>query len=313
LAAAKNVARLDVEVALARAELKRSEVRSRVHGAFAAALFFDAARQTHSNNLAGAAALTRMTRARIEAGDALREDLARAEIEELQARADMRAAEAARRLAIGELGAALGSANLEIGSIEGSLHDALALPRIEAALVEIGSSPSVVAAESEAAAQRARVELARKQRIPDINFDLFYRRIQESRQDAFDAGVRIPLPLFTRSRARVREASAEAATVEARVAATRSMARQQLNRGLADLHRAVEVAGTINREVLPRAQLVLTNAEARYKLGDASLADVLQKRRDWNDMQTKYLETLREVHEAWRDLAALTESDRKKR
>jgi hypothetical protein len=30
-------------------------------------------------------------------------------------------------------------------------------------------------------------------------------------------------------------------------------------------------------------------------------------------MQTKYLETLREVHEAWRDLAALTESDRKKR
>jgi len=39
---------------------------------------------------------------------------------------------------------------------------------------------------------------------------------------------------------------------------------------------------------------VLTNAETRYRAGDASLADVLQKRRDFTATQTRYLEALRE-------------------
>jgi hypothetical protein len=51
-------------------------------------------------------------------------------------------------------------------------------------------------------------------------------------------------------------------------------------------------AHVFSTEVFPRA--------ARYKLGDASLADMLQKRRDWNATQTSYLQALRDVHETWR-------------
>jgi len=313
LSAARDVARLETDAAAARIELRKREVRGRVHGAFATALYFNAAQQTFSNNFASAQTLTRLTKARVEAGDAIREDLARAEMDEFQARVEAKAADAARRLAISELAAALGHAKIEIASVRGSLNDVLALPQIESAVAEIENSPLVLTAESDLAVQRARVRLAKAERIPDINFDLFYRRLQETRQDAFDAGVRIPLPLFTRTGARVRAASAEAASAEARAASARLTAQQQVNRAIADLNRAVESARIINTEVLPRAQLVLTNAEARYNLGDASLADVLQKRRDWNGTQTAYLQTLREVHDAWRALVLFVETDPRKK
>jgi outer membrane protein TolC len=57
--------------------------------------------------------------------------------------------------------------------------------------------------------------------------------------------------------------------------------------------------------------VVLHSVEARYKLGDASLADVLQKRRDWNATQTSYLQSLREVHDSWRALSLITDTDRR--
>jgi outer membrane protein, heavy metal efflux system len=302
LSASREVAQRELEAAEARTELRRRELRSRVHSAFATALYFDAALVAFSNNLAGAEALTRITKARLEAGDALREDVARAEVDELHAGLETKAAETARRLAMNDLATEIGNNGVEVGVLSGSLTNALALPQIQDAATELGKSPAVSVAESESAAQRARVQLVKAQRIPDINFDLFYRRLQETRQDAFDAGIRIPIPLFNRSGARVREATAEAESAEARLVSTRLNSQQQVNRALSELNRALESARVFGAEVLPRAQLVITNAEARYKAGDASLADVLQKRREWNSTQTSYLQALRDTHDAWRSL-----------
>ena len=311
LSASREVAKRELDAAEARTELRRREVRSRVHGAFATALYFDAALAAFSNNLAGAQVLTRMTKSRVMAGDALREDVARSEMDEFQARVEMKAADAARSLAMADLVTAIGNNAVTISALSGSLTNALALPAIERAAGELQKAPSVVAAEADASAQRARVQLAKAERIPDINFDLFYRRLQETRSDAFDAGIRVPLPLFTRSR--VREAGAEATAAEARATSARLSAQQQFNRAVSDLSRALESARVINAEILPRAQLVLSKAEERYKLGDASLADVLQKRRDWNAVQTRYLESLRDVHDAWRVLVLYREGKLLKR
>ncbi len=59
-------------------------------------------------------------------------------------------------------------------------------------------------------------------------------------------------------------------SAEARAASARLSVQQQLNRALADLNGALESARVISREIMPRAGVVVTNAEARYKLGDAS-------------------------------------------
>lgn len=305
LSASREVGRKESELAEARVELRRLELRSRVHGAFATALYFDAVLATFSNNLNGARSLAAMTKARVDAGDALREDVAHAEMDEFQARAEFKAASAARQMAMADLAAVIGRSGAKIDSLRGTLTNALALPAIEKAAVELEQTPGVKLAEAKVAAQRARLRLARAERIPDINFDLFYRRLQETRQDAFDVGVRVPIPLFTHSR--IREASAETEAAEARAASVRVNAEQQMNRALSDLNRALESARIASAEILPRAQLVLANAETRYRLGDLSLADVLQKRRDWNAVQTSYLQSLREVHDAWRIIAGRLE------
>lgn len=302
LSAATEVAQREIEGAEARIELRRRELHARVHTAFAMALYFDAALTAFSNNLAGAEALTRIAKARVTAGDALREELARAEIEEVQMRLEWKVAEAARLLAVTDLVVALGNSSLRIVTLRGSLTNVLALADIESMAAEWAESPAIAVAESEVAAQQARVRLAKAQRIPDINFDLFYRRLQETRKDAFDTGMRIPIPLFANAKAKIREATAEANAAEARMTNVRLETEQRVRRARVQLQRALESARVISGEILPRAQIVLSDAEARYKAGEASLADVLQKRRDWTATQSKYLQALREVHEAWRTL-----------
>jgi outer membrane protein TolC len=111
----------------------------------------------------------------------------------------------------------------------------------------------------------------------------------------------------------VRAANAEADAAEARATSARLSAQQQFNRAVSELSRALDSARVINTEILPRAQLVLSKAEERFKLGDANMADVLQKRRDWKSMQMRYLESLRNVHDAWRVVALYLEGNLQRR
>jgi outer membrane protein TolC len=57
-------------------------------------------------------------------------------------------------------------------------------------------------------------------------------------------------------------------------------------------------------EILTRAEMILKSTEARYGAGDISLAEVLPVRRDWATLQLSYIESLRDVMQAWADLEA---------
>jgi outer membrane protein TolC len=48
---------------------------------------------------------------------------------------------------------------------------------------------------------------------------------------------------------------------------------------------------------------VLKTAEARYAAGDISLAEVLPARRDWATVHLGYLESLRDVMQAWGEVS----------
>jgi outer membrane protein TolC len=62
---------------------------------------------------------------------------------------------------------------------------------------------------------------------------------------------------------------------------------------------ALESSGTFKTDILSRADTVLKGAEARYAAGDLSLAEILPVRRDWATVQLGYLESLRDVMQAW--------------
>ena len=51
----------------------------------------------------------------------------------------------------------------------------------------------------------------------------------------------------------------------------------------------------------------LKGAEARYDAGDTSLAEILPVRRDWAAIQLTYLESLRDVMQAWVEIKPLAQ------
>jgi outer membrane protein TolC len=76
---------------------------------------------------------------------------------------------------------------------------------------------------------------------------------------------------------------------------------------LRESHRQLTTAlansDTLKTEILSRAETVLKGAEARHAAGDISLAELLPVRRDWAAVQLSYLESLRDVMQAWAALS----------
>jgi cobalt-zinc-cadmium efflux system outer membrane protein len=171
-------------------------------------------------------------------------------------------------------------------------------------------SPEFALADADLRARQARVDLTKAERIPDVRVELLYRRLEASRQDAFDVGVSIPIPLFDRNQGRVREARAEVAAAEARSRSTRNTLGVRLHEAHAQLTTALAASRALKTDILPRADIVLKSADARYNAGDISLNEVLPVRRDWAAVQLTYLESLRDVMQAWAELSPFLNATR---
>jgi cobalt-zinc-cadmium efflux system outer membrane protein len=299
LSKARQVEQLERDRRAKELEVRRRDLRKRVHSAFATALYQEKALLTQKEIVASADKVVTTTKARFDAGDALREDLARAEMERGRAKVELRRAAAMHEQAMVALTAAISDPALSVKSLDGTLDATFDLPTMESLAMSLASNPTAALADADIRASNARVDLAKAQRIPDVKVELLYRRLQAEKENAFDVGLNIPLPLFDRNQGRVREARAEAAAAEARSRSTQNDLTFRLRDGHAQLTTALANSRTLKDEVLPRADTVLKSAEARYAAGDSSLSEVLPVRRDWAAVQLTYLESLRDLMQAW--------------
>ena len=81
----------------------------------------------------------------------------------------------------------------------------------------------------------------------------------------------------------------------------------RLRESYLQLTAALANSRTLKTEILAKADTVLKGAEARYAAGDISLAEILPVRRDWAAVQLTYLESLRDVMQAWAELKPLAQ------
>jgi outer membrane protein, heavy metal efflux system len=306
LSRARDAEWLERERLLQELNLKQNELRRRVHSAFATALYQEQAFLLQREIVSHAEQGVETTKALLEAGDALPEELARMELELARAHVERRRAESMREQAMAALGAEIGDPQLELQSLEGSLDAAFQLPALRLLAREVASHPSLNLAEAEVRAGQARIDLAKAERIPDIRVELLYRRLEHHKQNAFDVGVSMPLPVFDRNQGRIHAARSELAAAEARSRQARNDLQLRLRHSYAQWNGALEQARMMKEEMLPRAAVILKSAEARYEQGDTSLAALLPIRRDWAAAQLDYLESLREVMQAWAELRAVS-------
>ncbi len=160
-------------------------------------------------------------------------------------------------------------------------------------------------AKAEVEVSQKRIALASAARVPDVNVEVLYRRIESARQDALDIGLGLPLPFSDQGRGRVQEARAQADAAEARSRATRIEMSSRLRAAHGQLTAALANLRGLETEILPRMQSLLKTADVRYAAGDTSLADVLPQRREFVAVRSQQLEALREAMQAWGSLKAL--------
>lgn len=309
LAKARESELLDREVRARGLEVKRRDIHRRVRNAFATALYQERACQAQTGIQQSTAQAVATTLARVEAGDALREDLARVEMELARTRIELQRAKSLREQALVTLASAMGDAALQVRSLAGSLEASFEIPTLESLVATLSAQPESAQAEADIRARSARVDLAQAERIPDVKVEVLYHRLEASRQDTFDVGLSIPLPLFDRNQGRLREARAELAAAEARSRMTQNELTARLRESYLQLTAALANGRTLKTEILSRAETVVKGAEARYAAGDISLAEILPVRRDWAAVQLSYLESLRDVMQAWAGLRSLAAAD----
>jgi outer membrane protein, heavy metal efflux system len=290
-------------------EVRRRNLRRRVHSAFATALYQEQAFQTQGKIAASVEKVVTTTKARVDAGDTLREDLARAEMELVRAQVELRRSDAMHEHAMVELKAAIGDPALSLKTLSGSLDATFEIPTLETLAASLSTSPEVALAGAEVRARQARVDLAKAERIPDVRVEVLYRRLQASKENTFDVGVSIPLPLFDRNQGRLREARAEVTAAEARSRSIKNALSVRLHESHAHFTTALANTRALKTEVLPRADTVLKANEARFDAGDIGLTELLPVRRDWAAVQLTYLESLRDVMQAWAEVRALSGSN----
>jgi len=284
--------------------VRRLEVRKRVHGAFATALYQERAFQTQRGMAASLEKSVATAKARVDAGDALPEDLARAEMELARATVELKRSESVANQARRALSAAVGDTKLSVKSLAGNLDTTFEIPTMEDLAGMLNNHPSLAFADADVRAQNARVDLAKAERIPDVRFELLYRRLEAEKRDAFDIGVTIPLPLFDRRQGRLQEARSELAAARERSRSTQNELARTLDEAHSRLSSALASSRALKAEILPLAETVLKAAELRYEAGDSPLSEVLPVRRDWAAVQMSYLESLRDVMQAWTELAS---------
>lgn len=305
LTKAREAEALERDRRISQLEVRRRELHRRVHSAFATALYQEQAFQSQAKIAESTEKGVTMTRARADAGDALPEDVARAEMELARAKVELRRTTSLREQAFFALVAAIGDPSLSVRSLAGELDAAFEISTLESIAADLSSNPTAVAAEAAVRVESARVDLAKAQRIPDVKVEVLYRRLQAEKENTFDVGLSIPLPLFDRNQGRLREARAELQAAEARSLMTRNELSLRLREAHSQLASALAISRSLQTEILPRADTVLKAAEARYAAGDASLSDLLPVRRDWASARLTYLESLRNAMTAWATVRSL--------
>jgi cobalt-zinc-cadmium efflux system outer membrane protein len=285
-------------------EARRRAVRARVHAAFTAALYSEQAFALLKESAAAAEGAVALASSLAAAGEGMSIDVSRARVELAKARIERDRAASLAKEALIALESAIGRPSLAIESLEGSLESAIEFPALESLAAELADHPTMKAARAGVEVHEVRLDLARARRIPDVNLELLYRRVEQTEEDGLDVGVSITLPIFNGNRGGVREARSERRAAQARAEMSAIELSRDLRQSHARLSRSLDASRAIKEGLVNPQDEIARAFEARYAAGDASLTEVLPVRRERIAVRLAHLEALRDVMEAWASISA---------
>lgn len=250
-----------------------------------------------------AASTLALVQTRYKAGAVSEADVARADVQKLEADQAVDAAEQALAAAKAALAYLLGYRDPPAGfDVGDDLVRAPASPRLaevtrEGMLREaVAHRPDLAGAALQIERAQSALELARRQRIPDFAPSLSYsaegRGQSALAPPTVTLGIAAGVPLFYRNRGEIARATADLRAQELTRTKVEAQIAADVSAALAAFESAKSRTARMDQSLLSRAARARDLVRLQYEKGAASLFEFLDAQRTWLATQSEYLQTI---------------------
>ncbi len=156
--------------------------------------------------------------------------------------------------------------------------------------------PDLVALQHAREQAEVALNLARRERYPDVTVGAEYTRSQfvvsGDNRNSIGFGFSVPLPLLNQNQGEIAKAEVSLRQADNDVARLRLDIAQEVHDAVEHYQSAHRLRQTFERGYLDGAKLAVDAAEKSYRIGAASLLELLDAERTYTETQTDYLDTV---------------------
>ena len=228
----------------------------------------------------------------IEAGEVAGVERYRAEVALARVRLQTRRVERELSSARHLLAATWGATDPAFTEASGELGELDEMPGRGRMLEAVVDSPDLARFAAEVARQRAGIDLARAEGVPDLTLAAGAKYLRESDDVGLVVGAGIPLPLFDRNQGNVLAARAELARTLTQQRAAEVIARTAVVVAYEELAAAYDEAASLRDELIPAAERSYAAVQEAYRQGQVSTLEVLDAQRTLIELKQEQLDAL---------------------
>lgn len=152
--------------------------------------------------------------------------------------------------------------------------------------------PDIVGAQAALDAQRAQINVLRRERLPDIEIQARRSSVTGSGTTALRAVVVIPLFDFGSNKSERRALEAEARAQQSQIVLLQSQAAAQVEQALIRLQQQRQTVARYRNSIVPQTLDLLRKTQIGYAAGASTYLEVLDAQRTLRQVQTEYLQAL---------------------
>lgn len=221
-----------------------------------------------------------------------------AEIKKSNASLDVQIAKDELMIARTSLAAMWGNPAADFKTAMGTFDQIQPVPSLEAIVASVKNSPMIKAKLSEIKIAETSLDLEKRNQIPDFTLYGGVKKVDETDETIYIVGLSLPIPLFDRNQAGVRQAAAEVSQQTAALSAEKNRLTKDLKIAYQTLKTAHKQVNTIKTDILPAAQRVLDAVKEGYREGEFGFLEMLDAQSTLYESHESYIQSLGQYHHA---------------
>ena len=278
-------------------EVRRNTLRAEVLEAFQAAQQAQERLRLGEESVSLAQRGLRAAEARVRAGKSAPLEATRAQVQLAEVELDLQRARIGRDQAYRVLAGLMGQAEAGFAEVAGNA-DLPAPPQAAQLLRRLDEAAELRLALLQVDQREAAVQLARAERVPNLDVSLGSQYDHEARERVNLVGLSLPLPLFDRNQGRLLAEARRADQARDLRNATELRLRRETQQALDLWGSAQHEARTLRDTLLPAARQALDSATRGFEMGKFGFLEVLDAQRTLLAARDQYLQALARLAEA---------------